>query len=121
MEVDGVAQQVGLGLEPELAEAVGGQLAGLAPRSVCMACSKRFMAIWRNTAATAPSSDPASSDSRSAGPGARSSSRSSTIVSPKIDAVSAMVSGPVNWKMPCGPASEACTPWPSSCASVSTS
>ena len=35
-------------------------------------------------------------------PGARSSRRSSTIVSPKIEAVSASVSGVVNWKMPCG-------------------
>ena len=86
-----------------------------------IASSKRFIATWRNTAATAPSSEPASSDSRSAAPGARSSSRSSTIVSPKIEAVSAIVSGVVNWKIPCGRASDACTPWPSSCAITSTS
>ena len=90
-------------------------------RSVWMRCSNRFIAIWRNTAATAPSSDSASSDSRAAASGASPSSRSSTIVSPKIDAVSATVSGVVNSNMPLGRASAACTPWPSSWAMVSTS
>ena len=59
--------------------------------------SKRFIATWRNTAATAPSSDSAKSESRAAASGASASSRSSTIVSPKIDAVSATVSGVENW------------------------
>ena len=66
-------------------------------RAVWIASSKRFIAIWRNTAATAPSSAPASRSSRSAGPGARSSSRSRTMFSPKIEAVSASVSGVEKW------------------------
>ena len=73
------------------------------------------MAIW-------PSRLSASSASRSCGIGrSSSSSRPNVTVSPNTDAVSASVSGVVWWKTPCSRARYACRPWPSSCASVSTS
>ena len=86
-----------------------------------MRASNWFMAIWRKTVAIEPSIDSASSDSRDSGVSARSSRRPNTIVSPNTLAVSASVSGVAMWKMPWRPPSAACTPWPSSCASVSTS
>ena len=55
------------------------------------------------------------------GVGGSSSSRPNTSVSPNTLAVSASVSGVAKWNTPCGRASAAWTPWPSSCASVSTS
>ena len=63
----------------------------------------------------------ASSASRDSGVAARSSSRPKTIVSPNTLAVSAIVSGVAMWNTPWRPPSAAWTPWPSSCASVSTS
>ena len=68
-----------------------------------------------------PSMLSASSESRDSGVSAWSSSRPNTSVSPNTLAVSAMVSGVAMWKMPWRAPSAAWTPWPSSCASVSTS
>jgi hypothetical protein len=63
----------------------------------------------------------ASSESRALGSGEASSSEAKISDSPNTEAVSASVSGVPWWKIPWRAASAACTPWPSSCASVSTS
>ena len=85
------------------------------------ASSKRFIAVWRKTVAIVSSRFEASSDSRDIGESVSSSSRRKTSASPNTDAVSQTVSGVCCSKMPRGTASAACTPWPSSCASVITS
>jgi hypothetical protein len=90
-------------------------------RAVWARCSKRFIATWRKTVAIDPSMLSASSPSLDAGVGASSSRRPNTSVSPNTLAVSARVSGVEKWNTPWGRASAAWTPWPSSCASVSTS
>ena len=69
-------------------------------RSVCTRCSKRFIAIWRNTVATAPSTVSVSSASRESGVSACSSRRPKTICSPNTLAVSASVSGVLMWNTP---------------------
>ena len=79
------------------------------------------MAICRNTVAIEPSIDSASSARRDSGVEVCSSRRPNTSVSPNTLAVSAMVSGVAMWKTPWRAPSAACTPCPSSWASVSAS
>ncbi len=90
-------------------------------RAVWASSSKRFIAVWRNTVAIAPSTLRASSDSRDSAGSASSSSRANMICSPNTEAVSAIVSGVDICRIPCRAASAPCTPWPSSWASVRTS
>ena len=92
VHVHAVAEQVGLGAEPELGEAVDGQLAGAAALAVdgVLEAVHRDLPEDGGHRAVERAREQVE---RSAGPGARSSRRSSTMFSPKIDAVSASVSG----------------------------
>ena len=111
-----------LRLGPQLAEALDGQLALARAARCARASSKRFIAIWRKTVAIEPSIDSASSDSRDSGVGRparaggrrRASRRTPTRSRPASAACAA-------GGRRAGAASAACTPWPSSWASVSTS
>ena len=66
-DLDGVAEQLLLGLRPQVAEALDRQLALLAAARCATASSKRFIAVWRKTVAIESSMFSASSDSRDIG------------------------------------------------------
>ena len=67
-DLDRVAQQLLLGLGPQLAER-SSDSSPCSRRVVCARCSKRFIATWRNTVAIEPSMLSARSESRDAGDG----------------------------------------------------
>ena len=90
-------------------------------RAACSACSKRVIATWRNTVANASSSFPHRSARRTRGSVSSRIRRRNTSISPNTLAVSAVVSGVSCSNSPCADASDWCTPWPSSCATVITS
>ena len=89
-------------------------------RSPWTRSSKRFIATWRKTAATAPSSDSASSDSRAVASGALEQPLEHDRLAEDRRGLG---DGErvANSKIPFGRASAACTPWPSSWAMISTS
>ena len=120
-DLDRVAEQLLLRLAPRASRSRRRRARPASRRCVCTRCSKRFIATWRKTVAIVPSIDSASSDRRDSGVGEASSRRPNTSVSPNTEAVSASVSGVAMWNTPCLEPSAACTPCPSSCASVSTS
>ena len=90
-------------------------------RAVCTACSKRFMLTWRKAVAKESSILLVSIARRTSGLSSRASRSWKTSISPKTDAVSAVVSGVSACNSPCAAASFWWTPWPSSCAKVITS